>query len=182
MIDRMTERQTDDRYNNRQTEAMTERQRERQTDRETDSCRSVERERQCWRSLGAGLCVCMPQAGLFWGGIRPPDLRPGWITSHCLPLLLFMEQQRLKLFLSNTPLTHLHLICCANYPAIHVEKHEFIWLTELMSSMLLISNITVTALKTTVIDVLCIHIFRFPLALTSPVQPDKFQHFRARKC
>lgn len=35
----------------------------------------------------------MPQAELFWGGIRPPDLLPGWITSHCLTLLL-----------SNTPL------------------------------------------------------------------------------
>lgn len=50
-----------------------------------------------------------------------------------------------------------------------------------MSSSLLISNITVTVLKITVIDIYYVFIYSvFPLALTSAVQPDKFQHLRAR--
>ncbi len=48
-----------------------------------------------------------------------------------------------------------------------------------MSSSLLISNISVTVLKITIIDYVFINSV-FSLALNSAVQPDKFQHLRAR--
>ncbi len=134
---------------------------DRQNDRQTDRCRSVERE------VSGGRIMCLYARGrAVPRGIRLPDLLLGWITAHCLPLYGTAETQSSS---SPTHHWHLHLVLCTNYTAIHVEKHAFIWVTELMSSSLLISNISVAVLKITVIDILCIHKFRF-FPLLSPPQ------------
>ncbi len=98
-VDRTTDRQM--RYNNRWTD--------RTTDRQTD----VDLWRE--RSLGAGLCVCMPQAGLFRGGLGLQTC-----SSAGLPLtvcLLFMEQQRLKAL----PLQHTTDICISSSAPITLQ-------------------------------------------------------------
>jgi len=132
---------------------------DRQNDRQTDRCRSVERE------VSGGRIMCLYAPGrAVPRGIRPPDLLLGWITAHCLPALYGTAETQSSS--SPTHHWHLHLVLCTNYTAIHVEKHAFIWVTELMSSSLLISNISVAVLKITVTDILCIHKFHFfPLLL-----------------